>query len=680
MTNSKSSDAGLFPVAQHVAAVDFTPNPEGPDLPPALTGSLPGLPGWHGGTPIPFPPIHFCALSLPQGCYQLSISTTASSPRILFRSFKVGSLRVEKTGGGYVVSGDTYRYSFFDLLSGGIPSFGPTQIPVYPRSRYGSYLKATSVSVPRFSVGTCRITLNLDEYDYTQPPAGSFDGTFPATPSRSLTIYLTPAAPPSGFTGAYFTGQVYIGGVLQAGMNVTLAWVSDRFRKATVEVHTMTGAVAPAVVGTEYFNTVYTDANWDLTVKTDPNSIPAPSTATGFPAGWTGTSNWGSGQGPALLHQVMTNLVDFASVDLDKEWYMHLLVVPAALGDGRGIMFDSINVPREGVASFSDDGYPSGQSANFGTAANQQQRAVPRAFLRSASHEITHGFNQVHQENEGGADNSIMTTTPSVADYLATHGGTFPNDIALSFNDHVRHHLKHLPDIIIRPGGMTFTAGHNGIPVPQADTDGDELYVDHPSLALKLTARKRRVKIGEPLQLEWELANSSDKSVWLPGDLSVENEFAEITVTKPNGDVMQMPPYVIKCDSAFFIDAKPQHKGSATHHLFWSTQGFAFDTPGKHTVNLEVSWRSGGATVGKKASVDVFVDYPVTEKENEVIAYMITDEVGKFIALGGLAYHLKSAVSHIEAVTEGHKDHPASQAMAGFYDAERAAKHKGKTG
>jgi hypothetical protein len=89
-------------------------------------------------------------------------------------------------------------------------------------------------------------------------------------------------------------------------------------------------------------------------------------------------------------------------------------------------MFDSINVPREGVASFSDDGYPSGQSANFGTAANKKQREVPRAFLRSAAHELTHGFNQIHQENEGGADNSIMTTTPSVADSLAAHGGTFP--------------------------------------------------------------------------------------------------------------------------------------------------------------------------------------------------------------------------------------------------------------
>jgi hypothetical protein len=594
---------------------------------------------------------------------------------------------VERSGTGFIISGDTYRYSFFDLLQGGIPSFGPTEIPVYPRSRYGSYLKVTGVTIPRFSFGTCRITLNLDEYDYTQPAAGTFDGTFPSTPSRSMAIYLTSATPPSGYSGAYFTGQVYIGGVLQSGMNVTLAWVSGRYRKATVEIHTMTGAVAPATVGTDYFTTVYDNANWDLTVKTDPNFIPSPNQAppypTGwvqptYPTGWTATSNWGnSGTGYGLLHQVMTHLLDYASVDLDKEWYMHLLVIPAALGDGRGVMFDSINVPREGVASFSDDGYPTSDSSNFGTATNKKQRDVPRAFLRSASHEITHGFNQIHQEYEGGADNSIMTTTPSVADFLATHGGKFPDDIFLGFNDHVRHHLIHLPDIVIRPGGMSFTAGHNGIPAPQADTDGDEIYVDHPALELKLTAKKDRVKIGEPLRLEWNLKNTSDQSIWLPGDVSLECEFAEITVTKPNGDELQMSPYAIKCDSAYFVDGKPGHKSlSATHHLFWSPQGFAFEAPGKHIVNLEVSWRSGGATVGKRAAVDVFVDYPVTEKENEVIAHMMNNEVGKFIALGGHAYHLKDAVKHIEAALDVAKDHPVSKAMAHFYDSTSATSRK----
>jgi hypothetical protein len=588
-------------------------------------------------------------------------------------------LRVENSGTGFVISGDTYRYALFDVLQGGIPSFGPTEIPVYPRRRYASYLKATGVSIPIVSFAPCRITLNLDEYDYTQPPAGGFDGSFANQPSRSLTIYLTPAAPPSGFTGAYFTGVVYIGGVLQAGVSVTLAWVSARYRKATVEVHTMTGAAAPAPVGAEYLPSVYASANWDLTVKTDPNPIPAPSVAGGFPAGWSGTSNWGSqNPGFALLHQVMTNLVDYASIDLDKEWYIHLLMVQAALGDGRGVMFDSINVPREGVASFSDDGYPSGDSANFGTAANKKQRDVPRAFLRSASHEITHGFNQIHQENEGGADNSIMTTTPSVADFLATHGGTFPNDIFLGFNAHVRHHLIHLPDIVIRPGGMSFTAGHNGIPVPQSDTDGDEIYIDHPSLDLKFAAKKTRLKIGEPLQLDWEMTNISDAAVWMPGDLSIENEFAELTVTKPAGEEVQMPTYAIKSDSAYFVQAKPGNRIPATHHLFWSPQGFAFDSPGKHTVNLEISWRSAGATVGKKASIDVFVDYPVSDQENQVIAHMMSDDVGKFVALGGHAYHLKSAVDRIEAAMAVSKDHPATKAMAGFYDARSAARQMAK--
>ena len=116
-------------------------------------------------------------------------------------------------------------------------------------------------------------------------------------------------------------------------------------------------------------------------------------------------------------------------------------------------MYDTIGVPREGVASFCDDGYPSSQSSSFGTAANKKQRDVPRAFLRSACHEVGHGFNQIHQEQEAGADNSIMTTTPSVADVLGGPPGVFPDDINLAFNEHVRHHLVHFPDPRCGPAG-----------------------------------------------------------------------------------------------------------------------------------------------------------------------------------------------------------------------------------
>ena len=151
-----------------------------------------------------------------------------------------------------------------------------------------------------------------------------------------------------------------------------------------------------------------------------------------------------------------------ATTNLDAEWRTHLVVVPAAMGCSRGVMYDQIDVPREGSASFSDDGYPASHSSNFGDAEDEMQRDVPRAFLRSASHEVTHAFNQIHQESETTADNSIMTTTPSVADVLGgpTTGapGVFPDQINLGFNTTVRNHLAHMPDPVIRPGGWPFAS------------------------------------------------------------------------------------------------------------------------------------------------------------------------------------------------------------------------------
>jgi hypothetical protein len=80
---------------------------------------------------------------------------------------------------------------------------------------------------------------------------------------------------------------------------------------------------------------------------------------------------------------------------------------------------------------------------------------------------VGHTFNQIHQELEGGSDNSIMTTTPSVADVLFSQGKTFPNDINLGFNARVRRHLIHLPDPAVRPGAMDFFGA--AVNAPQAD-------------------------------------------------------------------------------------------------------------------------------------------------------------------------------------------------------------------
>ena len=327
------------------------------------------------------------------------------------------------------------------------------------------YAEVTNIQrSPVFTFGPCRLTLTVEEYVYTQPPTGSFNGAFPATPTRTMTIVLEPKPAPAGFTSSYFEGRLYEGGVDKGSF--TMGWVSSSFRRATQEIDTLTGAVASQAVpassgsGTEDFRTVLATAGWDLNIIYDQENVPVP-------AGVTPNACWSH----ANLHALMAS-VRKATTNLDTEWRMHLVVVPAAMECGRGVMYDTIDVPREGVASFSDDGYPSSQSANFGTAANQQQRNVARAFLRSASHEVGHGFNQMHQENEAGADNSIMTTTPSVANVLggpATGApGGFPDNINLRFNEHVQHHLVHFPDIVVRPGGMTFGSGHSSV-VPEAD-------------------------------------------------------------------------------------------------------------------------------------------------------------------------------------------------------------------
>jgi hypothetical protein len=665
--SSKARSDKPIPVSPIVQSGGFTLAPQGPDG--LTTPGQPQLPQAPPvSVPIPFPPLHLCRLNFAPGCYQLRITNTPNLGHFLSTSYRLGTLRVGTDGSSYAVSGDTYRYSLLDILIGsGIPSFGPTTIPIYPRSRYNSYFKVTAVNVPFLSTGTCKIHLVVEEYDYTQPASGSFDGTFPVAASRTMDIYLMPTAPPVGFTGPYFTGQIYIGGVVQPQLSMTLAWVSPMFRKATVEVHTMLGAVAPSSVpipaGSEYFDTIYAKASWELTVLTDPNPVPVP-------AGVVPTNPWTH----AALHNVMTALSDYTSVDLDDVWYVHVLVVQAQLGSGRGVMFDDINVPREGVATFCDDGYPSGESAWFGTAANQEQKNVPRAFLRSGTHEITHGFNQIHQELEGGADNSIMTTTPNVAESIHAAGGTFPNDIILDFNEHVRHHLGHLPDPVVRPGGMTFTAGHNGIPVPSEDDDQPDEAFEHPSIEVTLKAQKTRLKLGEPLHLRWEMRNKGKTTVMAPNFVGIEHEFAEISVLKPDGVSMDVAPFVIVCDAAQLTNLAPGETRSAEHDLFWSTQGFAFESPGKHTVAVDISWRAYGAKVRASDAVEILIDYPVTERDNEVIAQMMDPEVGRFIALGGHAYHLRSATTRIGKVVR-EQNHEASRALTPFYDEKLAAAH-----
>ncbi len=633
--------------------------------------------------PAPALPVMPCKLDFREGCYQIRYKPTGSS--VTFQ----GTLRVDRSapdGGAdnLIVSGDLYSVlpsvGLVSSMSSSVAPMGdspnsppmeshpmslagtlsradlpiPPQlfqrpvIPIHPRSRYHSYLKVTSVSAPSMVQvpALCKLTIVAEQFDYTQPPSGSFKGTFPSAPSRTVTMKFSRVTAPFPFSltgGPYYEGRLFEGSVDKG--SVTLAWVSTFFRRATLEIDTLVGAVRPAPVpdgagGTEFFDTIFAKIGWQLTVVQDQLNVPVP-------AGVVATNCWSSPD----LHALMTTVRNPAT-NLDNEWRVHMIVVPAKLGCSRGIMYDQIGVPREGCASFSDDGYPASDSANFGVAANRKQRDIPRAFLRSATHELTHTLNQIHQEQETSADNSIMTTTPSVANVLGGPAtgepGVFPDQIKLAHNATVRHHLNHMPDPVIRPGGWPF-ASWFPTGAPQAVDRHDFAPSE---LMLTVTAGSERVALGQPLDLSWTMTNASGEDLRVPNDVSIEALFATITVADAEGRERPVRPFAIVCDHAKIGELEAGKSISASTRVFWSTAGFAFERPGRYHVDVAVSWSAQGVPVGVHAGIDVFVDYPRSDADNHAAGLVLHPEVGKWVALGGEAYHLGEACRRLHALVE----------------------------
>lgn len=655
--------ADVIPVSENQ---DFTPNPEGPFNPPQLP-QFPQIPQFPQLPQLPQFPTQFCFINLKQGCYKINF--TPQSP-ILFGPYYLGTLRVENVNNGKRISGDLYKFKNFlpnpfplpfppIVVAGNNDTEDATGIPIYSRLKYYSYLKGTGFTKSPVFSQKCEVTITMDEYVYNQPTAPSFNGIFNNSPTRTIQIVVK-----QGGNANTFVGNLLVGGVNKGA--ITLEWVSDSYRRAVVEIDTLQGSVPPMPInaGTpaeENFATVFKTVGWEMTPIYNDSNV-------AVPAGINPTNCWSD----ANLHALM-EVVKSPTANLDTEWRYHMMVVPGQLGCSRGKMYDSIGAHREGVVSYSNDGYPVGDSSNFGAAANQMQRNVPRAFLRSASHELGHACNMIHQEGEGGADNSIMTTTPSVANVLggpATGAaGVFPDQINLGFNEHCRQHLIHFPDVVVRPGGLNFGAGHNTF-APQA-TDYEIIDQRHVSFTIK--AQSDKIKIGQPLLLAWEAINHSGQEINMPSDISHITELVNISVTDPDGKEIEIPNFVIECEHISIKPLADKKKIAAATNLFWGSKGFAFTKPGKHTVNIFIGWNDRGIHTALSTSKDIWVDYPVTDKDNDIANLMMDDEVGMFVALGGQAYHLKEATERISKVMAIDPNHTVAKAMNKFYSPNLAS-------
>ncbi len=596
------------------------------------------------------PERRFCFSNLKQGCYQISYKPNN-------RSHFHGTLRVDRGEDQVAISGDLYKHWHrFNWQVGIKPTIKPVlalsrlnrleyfapvlnrTIPIYSRKLYYSYLKVTQV---RTSRRKCNLILTMEEHVYNSSTESfRFKHTVKAVLSRQ-----------GGLSNKYSGTLRSTSGAVLGSFSIT--WVSKYFRAAKLEVDTIQGAVAPQSVSvngqTHSFRSIFKKAGWDLYVKYDQTNIP--NTYTG------GSVNWTNSQ----MHDAMLN-TRRANANLDKEWLLHLLVVPENMGSGRGVMYDQIGANREGVASFSNDGYP-GPNPNWGTAKDKKQRDVPSAFLRSASHEVGHGFNMMHQSltwmGETGTDATVMTTSPGVASFVTANGGTFPDDIEFRFNAHVRHHLNHFPDIIVRPGGARWAAGHSTT-VPEADLD--RYWYESDELQLSVESKKMNIKLGEPLDLKLKLENKAGYIITVPEFISPEYLYSHITVINSAGERKPMPTFVMKTDSGDLSDLEVDGIKEAKTTVFWSSKGFAFNQAGKHTIEVQILWNIDGMPFGISSTLDVWVDAPVVNSDNEVASLLLDDEVGTWVMLGG-AGHLDDATSRIAATVKAHPKHSACKHM-----------------
>jgi hypothetical protein len=56
--------------------------------------------------------------------------------------------------------------------------------------------------------------------------------------------------------------------------------------------------------------------------------------------------------------------------------------------------------------------------------------------------------------------------------------------------------------------------------------------------------------------------------------------------------------------------------------------------------------------VGVQSGIDVFVDYPTSASDNHSANLVLHPEVGKWVALGGDAYHLGEACRRLQALSQ----------------------------
>jgi hypothetical protein len=538
------------------------------------------------------------------------------------------------------------------LVPGPKPADG---IPILPRDRYCYYLRVTQILEHITIANSFTLGFEMHRFDSSKRTWNN-EGAYTAQ------VFWTTA--PAGYpsSGDYLEGDVKNSSGTVIG-RINMGWVSPYLRRAIVEIDRVSASEVPLDSGAGInWRSIFDQVGWDVTVYESNINVLEPS---------------GESWSDAECHQAMLTWRD--SVDLDSQWRYHLLCVRRLDSTSRGIMYDayggdSNGVPREGAAMSShwlftnDPVFP--EKYPWGQCAQLRFGQCTRAYFRTAVHEIGHAIMMFHPSSTTG--NHIMQVTPQIA-ANAVPPLQFPNNIEWAFSSEDQLRLRHLPDVVVRPGtvlrfGTDVWPGYTGIPISPLD-----VTAEIEGLEVQASPLLEAVPLGAPVRVNFHLINNGSGPVPVPGRLSLKTGQVTGKVVDPSGTVRTFSTIVRYLDQTDLQMLEPGQSLGDSLTLLRGPDGALFTSPGVHRVIVTLTWDASGCLVQLSGETAVMVTPPVDEDHaRAALKVLTTPDALVTLVVGG--DHLTDG---IEAIQAGIKN-PVLHPHFAYIEAKRLAKRFGK--